>query len=334
MATVTLAQAAQLEKQPLKKGIMMGISQYSVIADILTFRSIGGLAETGVRYDEVIEPDWIPLDGTISSKSANGKPLTFSVYEASLHIDVPAMLENQSADMLERQSVRQTMLATKGFAYTLNDAFINGDQGVNANQPEGLRKMLNDLASTQVVGAAELDISATATSTTNMLVVERILDTMTFVEGSKPDAAFCNRTFARQFRKIILREKLLGDTHDWINSTYNTIDPRLTQRTASTRPDFVFDGVPFYIIGTKADQSTEIIGNTYTEGGSSAAATRVFMVKFDDENIEGIQAAPLEVLDIGMLQDKNNIRKRLTWRPGFANWGPRSIAMAAGIKVA
>lgn len=334
MATITLAQAAQLEKQPLKKGIMMGISQYSVIADLLKFRTIGGLAETGVRYDEVIEPDWIALDGAIASKSANGKPLSWGIYEAAVHIDVPELLESQQADMLERQSVRQTLLATRGWAYTLNDAFFNGDQAVNANQPEGINKMVADLASAQTVGASEIDISSTATSATNLLAVERILDSMTFVEGSKPDAAFCNRTFARQFRKIILREKLLGDTHDWLAETFNTIDPRMTQRTASTKPDFVFDNVPFYVIGTKADQSTEIIGNTYTEGGSSGAATRVFFVKLDSENIEGIQAAPLDVIDIGRLQDKTNIRKRIVQHVGFANWGPRSIVKTVGIKVA
>ena len=334
MATVTLAQAAQTEKQPLKKGIMMGISQYSVIADILKFRTISGLSETGVRYDEVIEPDWIALDGTINSKSANGKPLSWSVYQSAVHIDVPNLLEEQSGDMLERQSVRQTMLAVKGFAYSANNAFINGDQAVDANMPEGIHKMIADLASTQRVGSTEIDISSTATSATNMLAVERILDGFTYVEGSKPTAAFCNATFARQFRKIILREKLLGDTHDWLANTFTTIDPRVTQRTASTKPDFVFSDVPFYIIGKKADQTTEIIGNTYTEGGSTGAATRVFMVKLDSDDIEGIQAGPLDVVDIGVLQDKDNVRKRLKWTYGFANWGPRSAVEVQGIKVA
>lgn len=333
MAAVTLAQAAQLEKQPLKKGIMMGITQFSVIADQLTFRTIPGLSEAGVRYDEVISPDWIPLDGTITSKSANGKPLSYGVYQSAVHIDVPQLLEDQSGDMLERQSVRQTLLATRGFAYSCNDVFFNGDQAVDANQPMGLHRMVLDLASTQRVGASEIDISATATSATNMLAVERILDAFTYCEGGKPDAAYCNRTFARQFRKIILREKLLGDTHDWLNSTYNTQDPRMTQRTASTRPDFVFDRVPFYIIGPKSDQSTEIITNTYAEGGSSGA-TRVFMVKMNEENVEGIQAGPLDVQDIGVLQDKDNIRKRLKWTYGFANWGPQSIVEVQGIKVA
>ena len=337
MAAVTLAQAAQLEKQPLKKGIMSGLTQESVISDIMSWRTIGGLSEAGVRYDEVITPDWIALGGAISSKSANGKPLNYSIYEMSLHIDVPTMLENQVADMLERQSVRQTMLAIRGAAYTMNDMFINGDQGVTANQPEGVNKAVASMGSAQTIGSTEIDISATATSTNNMLAVERLMDATDYIEGhggGSMVAGFCNSSFARQFRKIILREQLLGNDHNWIADTFAINDPRVTQRTKATKPAFVFNHIPFYNIGVKADQTTEIIGNTYTEGGSTAAGTRVFICRFGDEDIEGIQGGPLDVTNIGPLEATNNIRKRMTWRPGLAIWGPRSIVKVQGIKVA
>lgn len=336
MAAVTLAQAAQLEKQPLKKGIMLGLTQESVISDIMTWRDIGSLAETGVRYDEVITPDWIPLGGSISSKAANAKPLSYSIYEMALHIDVPTMLENQDGDMLERQSVRQSMLAIRGAAYQLNDVFINGDQGVNANQPEGMNKLVAGMDAAQTIGASEIDISATATSTTNMLAMERLLDSTDFIEGhggGSMIAGFCNGSFARQFRKIIMREKLMGDTHNWIADTFQVNDPRVTQRTKATKPSFVFNNIPFYNIGKKADQTTDIIANTYAEGGS-AGATRVFIVRFGDEDVEGIQGGPLDVTNIGPLEATNNLRKRLTWRPGIAAWGPRCIVKVQGIKVA
>lgn len=338
MAAVTLAQAAQLEKQTLKKGIMMGLTMESVISDIMTWRSIGGLSEAGVRYDEVITPDWIALGGAISSKSANGKPLSYSIYEMALHIDVPMMLENQTSDMLERQSVRQTSLAIKGAAYTLNDTFVNGDQGVDGNQFEGINKLVAGMGTDQTLGSTEIDISSTATSTTNMNAVERLMDATDYIEGhggGSMIAGFCNSAFSRQFRKIILREQLLGQNHNWIADTFKVNDPRVTQRTAATKPSFVFNDIPFYNIGRKADQSTEIITSAYAEGGSSAA-TRVFLVRFGDEDVEGIQGGAMDVRAIGngTLEDTNMTRKRLTWRPGLACWGPRSIVKVQGIKVA
>lgn len=336
MAAVTLAQAAQLEKQPLKKGIISGLIQESVIADIMTWRTINGLSETGVRYDEVITPDWIALGGAIASKTANGKPLNFSIYEMALHIDVPTMLEQQSGDMLERQRVRQTMLAIRGAAYTMNAVFINGDQAVDANQPEGINKMVANMGSSQTIGSTEIDISSTGTSTSNMLAVERLMDATDFIEGHGGGgrvAGFVNGAFSRQFRKIILREQLLGNDHNWISDTFSVNDPRVSQRTKSTRPSFIFNNIPFYNIGVNADQTTEILGNTYTEGGSTAAATRVFIVRFGDEDVEGIQGGPVDVKNIGELQATNMTRKRMTWRPGLAVWGPRSIVKVQGIKV-
>ncbi len=151
--------------------------------------------------------------------------------------------------------------------------------------------------------------------------------------GGSMIAGFCNSAFSRQFRKIILREQLLGLQHNWIADTFQVNDPRVTQRTKATKPSFVFNNIPFYNIGRKADQSTEIILNTYTEGGSSSA-TRVFICRFGDEDIEGIQGGSLDVQNIGALQATNMQRKRMTWRPGLAVWGPRSIVKVQGIKVA
>lgn len=335
---LTLAQFAQLEKDPLQKGIMMGITQHSVVADLLTFRSIGGLSESGVRFDEVITPDWVALDGTISSKRANAKPLSYSVHQMAVHVDVPLLLEQQDKNQLARLSVQNVKLAIKGSAYVVNDAFINGDHAAEPNQFEGLNKLVSTMGTSQTVGASEIDISDGGDASKQHSLIDRIDEAIDVVEGGAPDAAFCNRQFALKFRSVIRRAGLMGNTYDWIRDGFKTTDPRKTQRTASTRPAFVYNGagtpVPFYIIDKKADQTTNIIGNTYSEGGSTGASTRLFFVKFGAEDLEGIQAKGLETKDIGLLEDKENIRKRVVWSPGIAVWGPRSISKAVGIKVA
>lgn len=333
MAVLTLAQYAQLSKVPLNKGIMMGISMEGLIADIMTWSGTDGrLVQQGVRFDEVITPDWIPLGGTISSKTANAKPLSFSVQEMALHIDVPAPLEDANTDQLERASVQQTMLAIKGAAYQLNDAFINGAHATDPNSIEGIDFLVGTMDTRQTVGASEIDLTASYTDALAESLFSRLDLGIWSCEGHQPTFAISNDSLLLKMESFARGYKLLGNTHDWLHDTYKIDDPRMSQRTASTRPAFVYRGVPFYDIGFKADQTTRVLLNTYTEGGSSAHGSRVYFVKIGEEDVQGLQLSPLQTINIGMLPDTDVIRKRIKWLPGLAIWGPRSVVKVQGIR--
>lgn len=332
MAAVTLAQWAQLEKQPLKKGVMLGIAMESVVADLLPWRTIDGLSETGVRYDEVIDPDFIPLGGAISSKAANGKPLSFGVYQMALHIDVPRLLESKSGDVLERQSVRQTKQALKGAAYKMNDTFVNGDQASDPNGFEGLNKLTAQLDSTQTLGATEIDMTASYTDAAAESLFYLLDQGIYATEGHNPKYAFANSDFLLKMESWGRQYKLRGDHFDWMKSPFDVGDVRSKLTTKASRPAFMYRGVPFYDIGKKSDQATKIIGNTYTEGGSTAHGTRVFMCSVGEEDLEGLQAEPLDVKEIGGLEATDVNRWRLNWVTGLGLWGPRSVTKIQGIR--
>ncbi len=328
---LSLVEWAMGQKEPLKKGVMLGITQESVVGDILDFRSTNSLRETGLRYDTVITPDFIPIDGTIPERSAKGKQLAWGVYEMAVHIDIPVILER--AEAVERPSTRQQMLAVKGAAYKLNDQFVNGDQATDPNGFDGIEKIIGNLASAQTVGATEIDISGAPTSAVMHSFMDRVDDAIQAIEGHKPTFGLCNDTFGSRFRSVLRREGLLGDNHDWVRNGFPFGTMRQTQRTATTEPLFVYQGIPFYDIGLKADQSTRVITNAYAEGGSSAA-TRAYLVKLGEDDVEGLQFSPPDMVNIGLLENKNNERWRYTHRVGLAVWGPRSLVKIAGVKVA
>ncbi|MGE3463899.1 MAG: hypothetical protein AB7I04_18475 [Pseudomonadales bacterium] len=333
MTALTLAQYAQTEKQMLRKGIYLGLSREGIIADILKWRSLGGaLSETGMRMDEVIQPDWVALGGAIASKTANLKPIEYGTYQMAVHLDIPEPLHTHNADKLQRDQMTQSKAALKGAAYELNDTFINGDQAADPNQFDGLNKIVTSLGSGQTVGTSDIDISDGGDQSERWAVIDRMLDAHRLVSGKKPDYAFCNDTFSSKFRGILMREGLLGDNHNWLTDTFNPGDPRKGAATPATRPEFVFDGVPYWDLGVKTDQSTRIIGNTYADAGGSA--TRIFLVKEGPDELEGIQADTLGIKEIGILEDTDVRRWRLTWMPGLACWGAQSIVKVAGIKVA
>ena len=338
-STVTLAQYAMLEKHPLKKGIMLGIAQEGVVTDLFNWRSTGGaLSESGVRFDAVNEPDWLALGGAITTRSVQGKQLSYSVYQMALHIDVPRLLDTQNATQLERQSTQQMSLAIKGAAYKMNDTFINGDQASDANSFEGLNKLVGELASTQSVdvGSGGAISIAAYTEASSWTFLQKLHQAMHRVEGHLPTAAFANsETLLAMEQNVIMRLQLHGDHHDWVESALEVDDPRRSLRTASTKPAFVYRKVPFYDLGVKADQTTNVLLNTYTEGANSSGNTsRIFFIKQSPEDLEGLSVEMPSFDEIGLLEDTDVLRWRLKATFGLANWGPRSISKLYGFTAA
>ncbi|MCR4339421.1 MAG: hypothetical protein NUW01_05985 [Gemmatimonadaceae bacterium] len=331
----TLAEHAQAQRDPLRKGVYLGIVRESVIADILNFESTGTLQKTGVRYDSVISPEYIPISGTIPEKTARGKQISWGVYEQAVHIDVPIPLEKEDG-LLEKPSARLAKLATIGSAYVFQNQFVNGDQGSDPNGFDGINKIIGNLASAQAVGATELDIRAAAspTSATMQSLIDRLDEAIDAVDGHNPDFALCNRQFGLRIRSIFRREGLLGDNHNWVTQGFPFGDMRAKLSTAATRPMFVYNDIPFYDAGVQADQATQVILNTYTEGGSTSTGTRVFFVKLGEDNLQGLQYSPPRMRSIGVLENKEVERSRFIWDHGIAVWGHRSISKVQGVRVA
>lgn len=329
----TLVQRAQMTKEPLAKGIMYGLAMEGLIVDLFHWRDIGAMSETGTRFDEVITPGWVPLNGTITESTANGHQITHQVYQMLQHIDIPVPLESVTGNVLQKPSQIQIGLLKKGAAYEMNDKFVNGDQGSEPNSFNGLNKIVGNLASSQTVApAAQVDVTGTSNG---VAAIDLIHKGMHRVEGHMPTAGFANEDFLLRFESILRQAQLLGNDYNWKLAHLEVDDPRRTQRTASSRPAFEYRGVSFFDLGVKADQSTKIIGNTYTDGGlGSTDNTRLFFIKEGPDDLEGIQAMPLTVEEIGKLQDKDNYRWRFRWIPGLAVWGPRSVVKVIGLKVA
>ena len=330
---LTLAQYAMEEKQPLRKGIMLGIAQEGLVTDILPWRNLPSLSETGVRYDSVNTPNYIPLGGAITESSVQGKQIQFSTYRMAKHLDIPVPLEDQTGDLITRPSVQQTKLMLRGAAYLANTTFINGDQAVTPDAFDGTRVLVSNMDARQVVApSAQVDFSAGYTSAKTFTLVNLMNTLFKRVDGHKPDAVFCNTDFLSQFESCIMQEKLLGLTYNWKEAALDINDPRVSQNTASRKPAFFWRDVPMYDLGYQADQNTYVIGDNYTHATGSGE-TEVFAVKINDENLEGLQSDPLNVREIGLLQTGDTYRWRLTWTHGLAAWGPRSIGLLTGIKL-
>ena len=191
MAALTLAQMAQTEEGKLRKGIYKGLYMQSLVADLLTFKDTGGvLSIGGLREDEVIQPDWTALDDSINSKTANVKPIRWSTYQMLVHLDIPEAIHENGGDQISgaKSYMVQSRAALKGAGLEMNDVFVNGDQAVDPNQPEGLNKLVHQLGSGQRVGATEIDVSDGGTVDEQYAVVDRLLEAHSMEQRGQADA--------------------------------------------------------------------------------------------------------------------------------------------------
>jgi hypothetical protein len=323
------------QQNPILKGILLGIIQEGIVTDLLNWRTINNIHEDGLRFDTVPTPGWIPLDGAIGEETVNGKQIRWSTFELAKHIDIPTVLEDVSgkgATVGGRASATQLMLLKKGVAYTINDVFVNGDRGSDPNQPDGLNRIVGNLDSSQTVApGSQLDISGTSNG---QAAIDLLLKGMHQVDGHLPTAAFGNQQFLLRFESVLRQLSLLGVDYNWKRARLEVDDPRRTNTTATTRPAFMFREIPWFDLGYKADQTTQVILNTYGDGGlGSNNNTRLFFIKEGPDEFEAIQSRPPTVTSIGVLQDKDNYRWRFTWVPGFACWNPRAVVKVIGLKV-
>lgn len=319
--------------EPLKRGAYISLIRESVIADMLSFRNTNSLSIAGERYDNVIEPEWIDLNEAIPDKTTRGKNLSYGVYQMAVHLDIPNPLERDDG-VLERPSARQAKMTMIGAAYQFNNTFVNGDQGVNPKQFDGIEKIVSNMGSAQSIGTTEIDISGSPNDATMQAFVDRVDEAIDAVNGHKPDFVLSNRQFGLRARSVFRRMKLAGNDADWLNGGFLPFkDIRQSTSSASTKPLFVYQNIPFYDIGPKADQTTNIILNTYAEA-SSASATRVYFVKQGADDLEGLQFAPPNLRKIfDTLEDKDVQRHRFTWMTGLGMWSRNGLSVMRGVKV-
>lgn len=331
---MSLAEKAIQESDPIRKGIMMGIRHSSAVADLLSFVSLDSNSIEGRRYDELPSVQYVPINGLIPEQTVKGKPLGYSQFKMLHHIDIDADIE-VDGDNIQTPSTAQIRLATKAAGFVFNDRFINGDRASDPDGPEGINVFVESLAAAQTIApATDLDMRAAGTPTDAewRQTLDLIDEAIAAVEGATPSVAFANRQFGLRLKSGLRQINALGADYDWTKE-FMTVQQSSDERTFVNSPMFTYNGVPFFDIGLQRDQSTQIIGNTFTAQGS-ADTTRVFFVKLASDDIEAYEKEGLSVEPIGMLADKDGFRWRLKWTHGFAMWGARSLSRLDGIRVA
>jgi hypothetical protein len=317
----TLADFERTAQNDLSKAVARTWREASPILDMLKFRTSDKLSEKVLRFNGLNNIPWRKIGESFTQSKVDPEAIEERLFFMGAKIDVP--YEYTKAVSLVDLRAAQTEAIMKGVAYAFNTAFFINSPTDDEDALVGLwYRINNDLGSGQRISAG-LDISPnTAVPTWRTDLFDLVDHLLSLVDGNPADKVlFMGPTVFRRFQAAMRSSDLLDTTKDQLGRqfvTYGAGGPKVID------------------VGYKYDQSTAILGDvesTYT-ALSGGAVSSMYCVRFGAPYVEGwCQEKPFAD-DVGLLEDRVNLRTVVRFAPGLFMTSPRSAALLHTITAA
>jgi hypothetical protein len=216
-------------------------------------------------------------------------------------------------------------MKAKALAFQFNDTFINGDQGVDPDAFEGLKKRVSNMPSRMSISLAQStdSLKVLASSTTEHQFIDALHQANKYVDGATH--ILCNETTWLGLGQVARRLNLYQQITDAYGKTWNALGPY---------------NIPFMDVGLKGDKTTEIITNTEDPGDGGNDATSIYVVRMDTgDGLSGISLAGSEMnvydpLTGGEMEAGPQYLRRIDWGVGLWNLSNYCICRISGFKMA
>jgi len=311
----TLADYASSNK-PLIAGVAQVLREASPLMDLLKFVDAGTLSINVIRAKTLPTVGWRKIGAQLNSSKGSVDMIEETAFDVGNAIDVDKLLVRAGNTLYNPRALWQE-LTVKAIAYEFNDCLINGDPTVNSDRPTGIMyRVTNDLASTQRISAAALDISPDTGSNVapNANQLMDLLDKVIYaLPDHKCDALLMNETALLRAWSSLRQINVLDVTKDEFGREFYT-----------------YKGARMVDVGPKADFSTKIILDTESATGlpTGATYTSIYGLRIGPQYFTGWQMYPMDVQDLGLIDDGVTYRNTIDWPIGFAVTNPRSIVRA------
>lgn len=332
---LTLLDMQRAKKDNYDKGVIEVFMQEADVSKLLPIETIGTLEVTARRSNSIPTVGFRSRGEAFPAVSGSMKDtITDQVFAMGATIDIDKTDMRDKAPITDPLSDR-TRDAVKGMAWTFNDYFINGDHGTDPIGFEGLKVRLATLAAGQTIYAntssAELDIRpGTGTTADMQKFLDRIDETIYACDGHSADWCLTDADFIRTLKSCLRRLNINKDT-DPLTPMAIGSGQRQTTAVKNQKPVYVYNGVKFYDMGLKANQSTKIIA---TETVNSQACRPAFFVKIGEPYLHGIQQYAMEVSKPFLMDDGVTYRTVIDWPVGLRHVHKAFAAKLAGARVA
>jgi hypothetical protein len=316
--TLTLAQLAKVETDPLKKYVIMNIIRSAPIMELVPWNNVDSLKSVAVRWQTLPSVAFRQINGSYTANEGDVEQVWESVYGFGGEIAWDRVFELVKNTITDLKKLH-TDMKLKALALTFNDYFINGDHATDADGFEGLKKRIAGMPSRQTVYFA--GASAAPLDPTNSTIKARafvdFLEQVCYKTLGGAEALLMNEDTKYGVGRAMRYAQVAGGS--FLDVTQDSFERDIP----------TFHGAMLTDMGLKKDQSTEVITNTEVAGDSGADSTSVYGVRFDEmDGLVGIQLEPMAVYDPlngGEDPDTPAKKLRIDWWLGLASFGSHGI---------
>jgi hypothetical protein len=286
----------------LRDGVITQFAEQSDLIRMLPFMQIQGNAYAYNRESTLPGIAWRGINESYTESTGAINPQAETLKIIGGDADTDVQLVKQFGE--GRRAVDVSM-KVKAAAHSFAEAFIEGDNATNPRQIDGLRARL--------VGSQL--IANGSTNGGDPLSLAKLDEAIDAVDS--PSAIFLSKNLRRKFT-VAARNSAVGGDINWSKDEFG-------------RRVMMYNDLPL-VCPFESNQGTDFMG--YDELGSTggtATATSLYVVSLGAEGLFGIQNAPIEVRDLGEVDDAPVMRTRIEWAPGIVLASAYGAARLYGI---
>jgi hypothetical protein len=332
-SALSLLEWANLSNSPLVKSVTYSLRKAGSIMTDVPFVNSSTLLQNGVRFTGGLPIiDWVPLNTEPTTVKSTGQPYQEQAYTFRNNVDVDKLLVMDQNQIVSQRGF-QTEAVVRSFAYDFNDKFINNDHVAGDSDAfVGVKYRLDNPTIYGTLSGNKIDTGgsvaslkpASLTATTYSKFMEK-LDEMFWALNS-PDGdgvvIYANDTV---LRRINTGARLASG-----QGGFSTAQDQYGRTVTTYRNAVLRD------VGVKADQTTRIILNTETSTGAAGSSTftSLYGVRYGMDGLFGWQFYPLNVQDLGLLNNGVIYRTLIDWTGGVMMPDIRAIARLYDVEIA
>lgn len=322
----TLADYARLAETSLKAGVIDILRESSPILDSLSFSDEGTLDIEILRTASLPTVASRKIGGTFSESKGQVEPIKDRIINFGGYIDIDKAL--MKARTRVDQKALQISMFTKAMGSYFNNVFFNGTPSSDYDSLTGIwYRLVNQLPASQSIAASSLDVSPDAVSLSANIktlidYIHQLMDVVGRPDG--PDILFMGRTMKLRLESALRQSGLLSTTTDAYGRKFMTF--------GEGGPKIVEAGVT-----DPLDLTSQVLGVAEAADGSAltgGTCSSIYAVKVGTEYLNGFQVYPIDVNEVGWLENGVAYRVVVDWAPGIYMVSPFSVGRIHGIVAA
>lgn len=303
-----LSEYQELTNDMFVKGVIEELIEEFPLQRLLPWKTITGSGLTYNREDEdnLGEAAFYNVGDNITPVDAHTNQKTAAIYKIIRQAEVDDLAQKSMSDKNDQMAVQLKIAAKKVGQLFERQAWY----GVASQSKgfDGLHAIVADSGATQKL--------TTATDATGKALSMSLLDeAIDNCRAGKPDAIICSRRVRRN-----------------ITQHLRSVGSYMTKRDDYGRLWEVWgDDIP--LVASDALTDTELCdASGQFQSATGGATSSLFVVKFgEDSGLVGLQSGGIETIDLGYMETRDAIARRIRWYVGLALYSTKALVRICNI---